>query len=78
VDPKVRRVFPCGEYPSKRSPPRQPGHAVTAPRSFELGRVHRLACPLAVRDESARVSPRRAFHPSTSGPSSTEESVAAT
>jgi hypothetical protein len=24
VDPKVRRVFPCGEYPSKLSPPRQP------------------------------------------------------
>jgi len=22
VDPKVRRVFPCGEYPTKRSPPR--------------------------------------------------------
>jgi hypothetical protein len=51
-------------------------HAVTAPRPFGRGRVHRLACPLAVRTAPACVSPRRAVLLSTSGPSSTEESVA--
>lgn len=51
-------------------------HAVTAPRPFGRGRVHRLAFPLAVRAALARVSPRRAALLSTSGLSSTEESVA--
>jgi len=51
-------------------------HAVTAPRPFGRGRVHRLAFPLAVRTALARVSPRRAALLSTSGLSSTEESVA--
>jgi len=51
-------------------------HAVTAPRPFGRGRVHRLAFPLAVGATLARVSPRRAALLSTSGLSSTEESVA--
>jgi len=51
-------------------------HAVTAPRPFGRGRVHRLAFPLAVGAVPARVSPRRAALLSTSGLSSTEESVA--
>ena len=51
-------------------------HAVTAPRPFGRGRVHRLAFPLAVGAALARVSPRRAVLLSTSGLSSTEESVA--
>jgi hypothetical protein len=51
-------------------------HAVTAPRPFGRGRVHRLAFPLAVGAAPARVSPRRAALLSTSGLSSTEESVA--
>jgi hypothetical protein len=51
-------------------------HAVTAPRPFGRGRVHRLAFPLAVRAALACVSPRRAVPLSTSGLSSTEESVA--
>jgi len=41
-------VVPGGEYPSKRSPPRQPDHVVTASRPFGRDRVHRLVCPLAV------------------------------
>jgi hypothetical protein len=51
-------------------------HAVTAPRPFGRGRVHRLAFPLAVGAAFASVSPRRAVLLSTSGLSSTEESVA--
>jgi hypothetical protein len=51
-------------------------HAVTAPRPLGRGRVHRLAFPLAVGAALARVSPRRAALLSTSGLSSTEESVA--
>lgn len=51
-------------------------HAVTAPRPFGRGRVHRLAFPLAVGAALACVSPRRAALLSTSGLSSTEESVA--
>jgi len=54
VDPKVvdlavhPEVVPCGEDPSKRSPPRQPDHVVTASRPFGRDRVHRLVCPPAV------------------------------
>jgi hypothetical protein len=51
-------------------------HAVTAPRPFGRGRVHRLAFPLAVGAAPASVSPRRAALLSTSGLCSTEESVA--
>lgn len=51
-------------------------HAVTAPRPFGRGRVHRLAFPLAVGAALACMSPRRAALLSTSGLSSTEESVA--
>lgn len=51
-------------------------HAVTAPRPFGRCCVHRLAFPLAVGAALARVSPRRAALLSTSGLSSTEESVA--
>jgi len=54
ADPKVvdlavhPEVVPCGEDPSKRSPPRQPDHVVTASRPFGRDRVHRLVCPPAV------------------------------
>jgi len=79
VDPKVRRVFPCGEYPSKRSPPRQPSTmpsprvvlsdsaAFTGWRALSPFDVNPLACRHAAL-----------FTPSTSGRCSTEESVAAT
>lgn len=78
VDPKVH----SGNRPLWRGPfeafPSSAAfdHAVTAPRPFGRGRVHRLAFPLAVGAAPARVSPRRASLLSTSGLSSTEESVA--
>jgi len=64
-DPKTRSGhFPCGEDPSKRSPPRQPW-TMPSPRQVlsNPSRVHRLACPLAVRAASAFVLPRCAARP---------------
>jgi hypothetical protein len=77
VDPKVLGSLPLWRRPFEAFPSSAAvDHAVTAPRPFGRDRVHRLAFPLAVRAAPACVSPRRAVLLSTSGLSSTEESVA--
>jgi len=63
-------TIPCGEDPSKLSPPRQPSTSPSRHRSrptslardLRSGCLHRLACPLVVRRAPASVLPRCASH----------------